>query len=329
MNHIKFTKDTLSMEQIFNISHTSSSSAVNMFIGTKNILHEYNKANFECEEFCQQGSKFLNNVCIEARSSWPHIENIVVYFRIGQLSEAETSIVVAVSSHLDKEAIKATEWVIDRFRTFISTWDIEISPVDSSASNCSNLKNSREINQNVEAPYIPPYLVQIKAMNNEIEERISRFMQRKRSDIDVHNIREFCCGERNSEFTCARVDAVLQKRKDSKSHLQVHRVLNSYQHRDQKNSNYLTQFIPPNGVEERLGNVESQLSLTVPVPKDIFQRLKLIEDRLLQLESISPEYIQFWDRVSLPTSRSSKKRNFCIDEVDDLITELEKQIKGN
>lgn len=44
-------------------------------------------------------------------------------------------------------------------------------------------------------------------------------MERKRAEIDVNNIKEFCCGDRTSEYTCARVDAVVQKRKDSKSHL--------------------------------------------------------------------------------------------------------------
>lgn len=45
-------------------------------------------------------------------------------------------------------------------------------------------------------------------------------MTRKRSEINISNIEEFCSKDRNPEFSCARVDAVLQKRKDSKSHLQ-------------------------------------------------------------------------------------------------------------
>lgn len=67
---------------------------------------------------------------------------------------------------------------------------------------------------------MPPYLIQVNASKAEVNERIKKFMKRKRSEIDTNNIREFCCENRNSEFTCARVDAVLQKRKDSKSHLQ-------------------------------------------------------------------------------------------------------------
>lgn len=54
--------------------------------------------------------------------------------------------------------------------------------------------------------------------------------------------------------------------------------------------------IPPNGIEERLQNVETQLNMHTSVPKDVYKRLKAVEDRLLRLESISPEYSNFWVR---------------------------------
>lgn len=72
------------------------------------------------------------------------------------------------------------------------------------------------------------------------------------------------------------------------------RVLNSYYHRDQINSDYLTKYTPPNGVEERMKNLESQLTLGTRTSSNIYVRLQCLEDRMLKLESISPEYIQFW-----------------------------------
>lgn len=57
---------------------------------------------------------------------------------------------------------------------------------------------------------------------------------------------------------------------------------------------YLEKHIPPNGIEERVRNLESQLSLSTPVPRSVYERLKEIENRLLYLESVSPEYLQFW-----------------------------------
>lgn len=74
----------------------------------------------------------------------------------------------------------------------------------------------------------------------------------------------------------------------------VEKVLNSYQYRDQKTCNYMKRYIPSNGIDERLQCLESQLSMNKAVPKNVYQRLKHLEDRLLHLESLSPEYLQFW-----------------------------------
>lgn len=48
------------------------------------------------------------------------------------------------------------------------------------------------------------------------------------------------------------------------------------------------------GVEERLHNLESHLRLTPggPVPRDIYTRLRAVEDRVLYLEGVSPEYFE-------------------------------------
>jgi hypothetical protein len=50
----------------------------------------------------------------------------------------------------------------------------------------------------------------------------------------------------------------------------------------------------PVGLEERLDSAECHLKLHGPVPRDIYSRLKQIEDRILHLEGLSPEYFQFW-----------------------------------
>lgn len=56
----------------------------------------------------------------------------------------------------------------------------------------------------------------------------------------------------------------------------------------------MKKYMPSNGIEERLQGLETQLSLDKAVPKNVYQRLKHLEDRLILLESISPEYVQFW-----------------------------------
>lgn len=50
-------------------------------------------------------------------------------------------------------------------------------------------------------------------------------------------------------------------------------------------------------IEERLSIAEKYLGVRKPVPKSVYERLKNVEDRLLHLESISPEYKDFWVRA--------------------------------
>ncbi|KAG5890833.1 hypothetical protein JTB14_016211 [Gonioctena quinquepunctata] len=312
MDHLKLTKDKLSIDLITSLVSSDSCGAISLFVGTtRNNFEGRSVVTLEYEAYESMAIKSMEKICEDIRIQWPSIENIAIYHRLGIVSVGEASIIIGISSPHREEAIKATEWCINNIKKSVTIWkkeiykDSEAQWKENKESNCHQLRRNIDIKPLVEAPYIPPYLIQIKAMNNEVDERIAN-------------------GDRHSEFTCARVDAVLHKRKDSKSHLQVNRVLNSYQHRDQKNSNYLTKFIPPNGIEERLQNAESQLSLTTPVPKSIYQRIKIIEDRLIHLESISPEYIQFWDRTILSTSQPSKKKVFSIEEIDELIADAEK-----
>lgn len=47
-------------------------------------------------------------------------------------------------------------------------------------------------------------------------------------------------------------------------------------------------------LDDRISATERIIGINKPVPKDIYERLKNIEDRILYLESISPEYKEFW-----------------------------------
>lgn len=70
-------------------------------------------------------------------------------------------------------------------------------------------------------PFVPSHLIQVKATNEELDQRIQKFIDRKREEINLANIRDFCVKRKcDDEDSCARIDAVLVKRKDSKGHLQ-------------------------------------------------------------------------------------------------------------
>ena len=77
-----------------------------------------------------------------------------------------------------------------------------------------------------------------------------------------------------------------------------------------------TQLNPTPAIQERLLNMEKHMGLNTkeqPIPLDVYGRLKALEDRILHLESISPEY--FEGPFNLQSSKDGKKRSklFFID----------------
>ncbi|KAK1793547.1 hypothetical protein P4O66_011921 [Electrophorus voltai] len=162
--------------------------------------------------------------------------------------------------------------------------------------------------------------VQIKAGKAEIERRISAFIERKQLEINENNVREFCnvidCNQENS---CARTDAVFTPYPGFKSHVKVTRVVNMYG--PQTRGGLSDQGEPKLGsfsrdcgnpaIEERLQNIEAHLKLTAagPVPHSVYQRLKKLEDRILELEGLSPEYFH-------STSYSHKRPKASVSQTD-------------
>ncbi|XP_059812642.1 MAP3K12-binding inhibitory protein 1 isoform X1 [Hypanus sabinus] len=176
-------------------------------------------------------------------------------------------------------------------------------------------------------------LVQIKASKDEIERRISAFIERKQAEINENNIREFCnvinC---NLENSCARTDAVFTPHPGFKSHIKVSRVVNMYGPQTRTESegesaqkpNSVTQNCGNPAIEERLQNMEAHLKLPPggPVPVDVYQRIKKLEDRILHLEGLSPEYFQ---HVNLPNKRRKVQetvQGYSLIEIDEKINAL-------
>ncbi|KAM6917150.1 MAP3K12-binding inhibitory protein 1 [Lycodopsis pacificus] len=148
-------------------------------------------------------------------------------------------------------------------------------------------------------------MVQIRARKSEIERRISAFMERKQMEINENNVREFCnvidCNQENS---CARTEAVFTPYPGFKSHVKVTRVVNTYGPQTRSGGGQaeageqlrlpMARDCGNAAIEERLHNIETHLKLPTagPVPLSVYQRLKKLEDRILELEGLSPEYFQ-------------------------------------
>ncbi|KAL2098924.1 hypothetical protein ACEWY4_005404 [Coilia grayii] len=174
------------------------------------------------------------------------------------------------------------------------------------------------------------YFVQIKAGKAEIDRRISAFIERKQHEINENNVREFCnvidCNQENS---CARTDAVFTPYPGFKSHVKVTRVLNPYGPQGRMGGGLELRGIHQGGlhrncgnpaIEERLQNMEAHLKLPTagPVPLSVYQRLKKLEDRILELEGLSPEYFQSLSYVH-KRPKASGSQTYSLTELDEKI----------
>lgn len=150
-------------------------------------------------------------------------------------------------------------------------------------------------------------------------------------DNNVANVQEFCGAHYTTSIVdklgdgCARTRAAFQPRSASNRHVIVKRVvnrsgpqlighvpvkmqsssLNSVTPSVSSQSAAEMDVVLPAGVSERLTNMESHLKLYSgrPVPSDIYERLQCLENRILYLESSSPEY---FDTVSSACHRRKR-----------------------
>ncbi|XP_058522337.1 MAP3K12-binding inhibitory protein 1 isoform X4 [Ochotona princeps] len=152
--------------------------------------------------------------------------------------------------------------------------------------------------------HFDPEVVQIKAGKAEIDRRISAFIERKQAEINENNVREFCnvidCNQENS---CARTDAVFTPYPGFKSHVKE----NSCARTD-------AAFTPYPGFKSHVKGG--------PVPRDIYQRIKKLEDKILELEGISPEYFQSVNFSGKRRKVQPPQQNYSLAELDEKISAL-------
>ncbi|XP_002929142.3 MAP3K12-binding inhibitory protein 1 isoform X1 [Ailuropoda melanoleuca] len=185
--------------------------------------------------------------------------------------------------------------------------------------------------------HFDPEVVQIKAGKAEIDRRISAFIERKQAEINENNVREFCnvidCNQENS---CARTDAIFTPYPGFKSHVKVSRVVNTYGPQTRPEGiqgsghkpNSLLRDCGNQAVEERLQNIEAHLRLQTggPVPRDIYQRIKKLEDKILELEGISPEYFQSVSFSGKRRKVQPPQQNYSLAELDEKISALKQAL---
>ncbi|XP_065340421.1 molybdopterin synthase catalytic subunit isoform X2 [Cloeon dipterum] len=343
MDTVKLTYDKLSVEEATAAVTSPKCGAVSLFVGTtRDNFDEKKVVQLDYEAYDSMAVKVMKELCAEVRRKWA-VENIAIYHRLGTVPVCEASVVIAISSEHRTESLEAVQYTINTLKGQVPIWKKEVYDDQSCSkpewkANKESPKTQRKIEQSSD---VPEDLIQITAKPEEVRRRIDALIRKKREDIDRVNIRDFCSNPRiaNEESgdllemdnSCARVNAVLVSRKEGRSHLKISRVTNEWgpQTRGpepalvQAESTSLTPVqnnIPPR-VGERLRNIEKHLNLEnseKPVSKDIYSRLKKIEDRILFLEGVSPEYfVQLSQNQpkSLEAPPEKKKRTYTAQEL--------------
>lgn len=162
--------------------------------------------------------------------------------------------------------------------------------------------------------------MQLNVDHQEIQRRIESFIDRKRAAINQNNLRDFI--DASEEESCARIAGNVYRIKDSKGHLKIKRVCNETGPEDQIKSIADTSVSEGfDRIEERIKDVETFIGFAgQPIARDIYERLKLIEDEVQHLKTISPEYSHFVSGNKLPLK---KKTVYSVEELDKMITALE------
>ncbi|XP_014105541.1 PREDICTED: MAP3K12-binding inhibitory protein 1 isoform X2 [Pseudopodoces humilis] len=160
-----------------------------------------------------------------------------------------------------------------------------------------------------------PEVVQIKAGKAEIDRRISAFIERKQAEINENNVREFC-----NVIDCNQVSRVVNtygpQTRSEGTHGSSHKA--SVPMHDCGNQ----------AVEERLQNIEAHLRLQTggPVPRDIYQRIKKLEDKILELEGLSPEYFQSVSCSGKRRKVQSPHQSYSLAELDEKINAIKQAL---
>ncbi|XP_040580722.1 molybdopterin synthase catalytic subunit [Lepeophtheirus salmonis] len=247
------------------------------------------------EAYDSMAIKEIKKICNVIRSKWEKVGPIQIMHRIGDVQVGEVSVIISVSAERRSAAIHAVEFAIEELKEKVPIWKKEFYSNDEATwkanSNVSSSSKRRNAVNDKDSQKI-----QITASNNEIQRRIDSFAERKRLEVDRNNILEFCNRHYSdeNEYSCARTDSVLVKRQGSTSHYRKSKVVNVGNDTTEPlgSVNGLLPSEPKvsRGTEERLQILEGHLLPGKPVDKDIFSRIKSLEDRVLYLEGISPEY---------------------------------------
>ncbi|KYQ91155.1 hypothetical protein DLAC_08068 [Tieghemostelium lacteum] len=215
---------------------------------------------------------------------------------IGSTSNTSTTTTVQLNSQIKvkNQYVKSTQTFLSELITLYNKINNSSSVVDknkckrfrsvsSVLNNTSSIQSTSPKNNNVASD-----LIQINATKEEIEKRIKSFITMKAFETAESNSIEFRDDSSNSENQSIRTTAIPpMKMKYSVTTNQTGPLLND----NTNNNNSISVFSDRvNLIENHLGIMNNNNNSSVP--KDLYQRVKAIEDKILQIEKQNPQFFK-------------------------------------
>ncbi|KAH8330305.1 hypothetical protein KR067_000985 [Drosophila pandora] len=363
MDHVKLVDDPIDISHIHELLLDDGCGASSVFVGTTRDNFQGKKVvSLAYEAYDNMAIKEMNKICSDLRSKWPGLKHIVIHHRLGTVPVREASVVIAASSPHRSEALESVSFAIDQLKTRVPIWKKEIYEGDHEAEwkeNKESIRAKQSLSsfnysacpcQVEESHDVPQKLVQIRVNDAELSKRLECFVNRKRDEINSQNIIDFKHPPADSvpelSDSCARTQSTVIKQEKSNCHIKVRRVNNrSYPQQMEPRPNYeleLNKLMGSRGgqnepsvkmrkslYDSRLLTIESYMGLAPKSEDDIFGRIKTLEDRILLLESISPEYKHFtnFEPSSLepPAPKKTRKKSYSAHELGILIEKIKNE----
>lgn len=114
-----------------------------MFEGTtRNSFEGREVANLAYEAYSVLAMRTLSSIARETREKHPELVNIVLWHRLGQVSIAETSVIIGASSPHRQACMQAVEFMLEKIKQRLEVWKYE-TYVDSSSGSWKVNKDTR------------------------------------------------------------------------------------------------------------------------------------------------------------------------------------------
>ncbi|EDV93883.1 GH19575 [Drosophila grimshawi] len=361
MDHIQLVNSQIDINHIHNLLIDESCGASSVFVGTTRDNFDGKKViSLEYESYEKMALKEMSKICSQLRARWPDLKHIAIYHRLGTVPVKEASVVIATSAPHRAAALESVTFAVEQLKSRVPIWKKEIYENDTIGEWKENMEcpwpqyskaslrtfdfSSCKIKQTIEN--IPDKLVQIRVNDSDLNKRVKCFLKRKRDEINLHNINDFkqqssqipC--EETTTFSCARTQSFLVKQQQSSGHLKVRRANNCCGPQVRPNySLQLNKLMTPQSdcddlIEYKLGNsrlrnIEAYMCVS-PDDDNILNRIKNIEDRILLIESTSPEYkhfVQFGTDSEKTCLKKPKKEVYLTDRINEFLTKIKREIE--